>query len=95
MHGVVPQGDPLKYWHTHAETIGKAAISGWKIDPKALPSLIVLPSYPPDPIPYSRDTCLELLRLSLDFYSWVRTTMNNPRVFIDKETQEAEDKKKS
>ena len=36
--------DPLKYRHTHAETIAKAAIRDWKIAPKALPSIVVLPS---------------------------------------------------
>ena len=40
--GVISQGDPLKYWHTHSETIAKATISGWGIDPKALPTLVVI-----------------------------------------------------
>jgi len=75
--------------------MAKAAVKGWEIAPKALPSLVVLPSYPTDPIPYSNQTCLELMRASLDFYSWVRNTANNPRVFADKEAQETQDKKKS
>ena len=87
--------DSIQYWHTHAETICKAAVTGWEIDPKALPSLVVLPSYPTDPIPYSNKTCLELMRLSLDFYSWVRNTANTAQLFADKEAQEAKDKKKS
>ena len=87
--------DSIQYWHAHAETMAKAAVKGWEIAPKALPSLVVLPSYPTDPIPYSNQTCLELMRASLDFYSWVRNTANNPRVFADKEAQETQDKKKS
>ena len=34
-----------------------------------------------------------MLRASLDLYSWVRTTMNSAAAFIDKEEQEAKDKK--
>ena len=35
------------------------------------------------------------MRASLDFYSWVRTTMNDPARFTDKAAQETKDKKKS
>ncbi len=44
-------------------------------------------------IKYSQEACLELPRASLDLYSWVCTTMNNPGAFADKETQEAKEKK--
>ena len=74
--------DPESYWHAHTETLIEAdCCLDWKIPVEAVPSLIDLEEYPTEPVPFSREAALALLRENLDLYAHIRRALFDRALF--------------